>query len=220
MRGKRGVVYKSGPSNLALFFAGAAFVSWFSFLVASGFPVAAWVYYRVVPSTSAKLANILRNVVRGSRSLETEGKQFSLPPVDPALAEGHSISISSIGVDAEVIDRSFERYEEAIKKGVWRVPDFAIPEETYKKPMIFVAHRFGYLEWSNQYRRENSFFNLPKVKVGNEIEVVWDRRKYVYRITRVSEGEEIDDYSSDLILYTCKFLVSPVKIFVYAERVN
>jgi sortase (surface protein transpeptidase) len=86
--------------------------------------------------------------------------------------------------------------------------------------VILAAHRFGYLEWTNEYRIKNSFFNLPKLNPGDEFEILWDQRHYKYKVAKVTEGEEIDDYSYDAILYTCKFLVSKTRIFVYAKRVN
>jgi len=94
-----------------------------------------------------------------------------------------------------------------------------MPKPDEGTPVILSAHRFGYLEWTNEYRRKNSFFNLPKLEEGDEIELIWDQRRFVYRVVRIVEGEEIDDYSTDLILYTCKYLVSPVRVIVYASRV-
>ena len=97
------------------------------------------------------------------------------------------------------------------------MPNFGTPING-KRPIILAAHRFGYLEWSNKYRRQNSFFNLPKLKEGDRVEIVWDKRKFEYRVVKIEEAEKITDYDVDLILYTCKFLVSPVKYFVYLER--
>ena len=79
------------------------------------------------------------------------------------------------------------------------------------------AHRFGYLKWSDSYRRQNSFYNLPKLKKGDVVRIIWKQRKYVYEIYGLEEGEEILDYSADLILYTCKFLDSSVRIFRYGR---
>ena len=86
--------------------------------------------------------------------------------------------------------------------------------------MILAAHRFGYLEWTQSYRLKNSFYDLPKLESGNEVEIVWNQHRYTYKITKVEEGTEIKDYSSDLVLYTCKFLKSPIRIFVYADLVK
>lgn len=223
MKRKRWVIYKSGPSNLAMFFAGAAIISWIGFLLASGFPLVQWIYYRFSPSTSYKLSEILQRTAKGADSqviAKDEVEPFELPGLDMSLPQGYFVNIPKMGVDSEIYEATLDNYESALRRGVWRVPDFSIPSETYKKPIILVAHRFGYLEWSNLYRRQHSFFNIDKLEVGDEVKVIWEQRKYVYRIERIAEGEEIDSYNYDLILYTCKFLVSPVKIFAYGMKVN
>lgn len=220
------VVYKRGPSTLAMFFAGLALASWVSFLFLSGFPVVQYAYYRLKPVTSAKLAEVLKNAQATDQAVQEEIapeeepqiEDEGLPEKDISLPEGHYLSIPEIEVDTIIWEGPTEEYERILKRGVWRVPEMPLPTEG--KPVILVAHRFGYLEWTNEYRRKNSFFNLPKLEEGDEIEVVWDQRRFKYRVDRVVEAEEIDDYESDLILYTCKFVVSPVRILVYATRVN
>ena len=216
-RRKRWVVYKAGPSNLALFFLGAAVISWLVFLVATGFPLYAWVYYRVKPDTSVKMGEILAgDFLQANKNQETQAR-VKLPPYDVSLPDGHWLTIPKIGVDTAIWEASYEEHEKALRKGVWRVPNFGTPING-KRPIILAAHRFGYLEWSNKYRRQNSFFNLPKLKEGDRVEIVWDKRKFEYRVVKIEEAEKITDYDVDLILYTCKFLVSPVKYFVYLER--
>lgn len=139
-----------------------------------------------------------------------------LPPYDPMLPVESRIKISSIGVDAQIYEAGYEDIEDALRKGVWRAGDFGIPPQR-ERPIILAAHRFGYLSWSNKFRRENSFYNLPKLKVGNKVEIIWSQRKYVYEIYAEEQGEEIVDYSGDLILYTCESLNSPIRIFKYAR---
>jgi len=85
------------------------------------------------------------------------------------------------------------------------------------KPTILAAHRFGYLAWSIPYRLKNSFYNLPKLKVGDLVEIDWGQRRYVYEVYAEGKGEEITDYTADLILYTCEAMNSSVRIFRYAR---
>ncbi|KKS80793.1 MAG: hypothetical protein UV56_C0008G0001, partial [Candidatus Woesebacteria bacterium GW2011_GWC1_43_10b] len=61
------------------------------------------------------------------------------------------------------------------------------------------------------------FYSLPKLKTGDTVEIIWRQRKYLYEVYKEEEGEEITDYSADLILYTCESLSSPVRIFRYAR---
>jgi sortase (surface protein transpeptidase) len=138
------------------------------------------------------------------------------PVFDSKLPRETRIKISEIGVDTTINEATLENYENALKKGVWRVSDFGTPADR-EKPMILAAHRFGYLKWSNLYRRKNSFYNLPKLENGDLIEITYKQRKYIYEIYRESRGEEIADYSADLILYTCESLNSKVRIFKYAK---
>lgn len=143
-------------------------------------------------------------------------KTVYTPPYNANLSVENKLVIPSIGVDTIINEASLENFEEALRLGVWRAPDFATPV-TQNKPIILAAHRFGYLKWDNDYRRQNSFYNLPKLTAGNTVEIVWRQRKYTYAIYSTQEGEEITDYSADLILYTCRDLTSSARIFVYAR---
>lgn len=220
------ILYKSGPSTLALIFAGMALALWGIFALLSSYPVGLYLYYTVVPKTTALLGESLQQT---SQQMSTQARVIpGIPDMaasaqiakDPTLPDGHFLSIPKIGVDTTIWEAQSDNYETALKKGVWRVPDFADPSMAGQgKPMILAAHRFGYLEWTQNYRLKNSFYELPSLKKGDMVEIVWNQHRYTYVVTRVEEGTQITDYSRDLIMYTCKFLVSPVRIFVYADLV-
>ena len=141
------------------------------------------------------------------------------PTFDAKLPVVNHLVIPSIGVNTDIQEASLNDYEDALKKGVWRVSDFGAPDNT-GEPIILAAHRFGYLVWTDLFRRENSFYNLPKVKIGDVIEIDWKQRKYLYEVYATNKGTEITDYSADLILYTCESLIGPERIFVYAHLVQ
>ena len=151
-------------------------------------------------------------------SLTTANQEISqyIPRFDPTLPLESRLKISSIGVDTKLEESTYDNYEEALKKGVWRVSNFGTPTDN-GRPVILAAHRFGYLAWNNIFRRKSSFYNLPKLEVGDTVEIVWRQRKYVYEVYAEGKGEEIADYSADLILYTCETLNGPVRIFKYAK---
>jgi len=138
------------------------------------------------------------------------------PAFDSKLSRDTTLKIPEIGVDTKVNEATYQNYEEALKVGLWRVPDFGTPTDR-TKPVILAAHRFGYLAWTNIYRRKNSFFNLPKLKSGDLVEITYKQRKYTYEIYAESRGEEITDYKANLILYTCETLNSNIRIFKYAR---
>lgn len=139
----------------------------------------------------------------------------SLPPIDPSLSPESRIKITKIGVDAQIYTSADEKYEDALRKGVWKPIEFGKPNGD--KPMILVAHRFGYLAWDNAYRRKNSFYYLPELEKGDKVEVIWHQRELPYEVYEVKKGTEVTDYNADLILYTCNDLFSNLKVFVYAK---
>lgn len=220
------ILYKRGPSTLALIFAGMALALWGLFVIFSSYPVGLYLYYSVLPRTTELLGKELQETgttmtaEARTQPITVVPPENQKPSKDVSLPEGHYLNIPQIGVDTVIWEAENSAYETALKKGVWRVPDFADPERNGEgRPMILAAHRFGYLDWSQDYRLKNSFYDLPKLKNGDMIEVVWDQIRHTYQVQKVEEGTEITDYSSDLIMYTCKFLVSPVRIVVYAKLV-
>lgn len=138
------------------------------------------------------------------------------PPFNASLSRDTILVIPSIRVDTKVNESTYENYESALRLGVWRVPDFGTPADR-GKPVILAAHRFGYVTWTNLYRRHNSFYNLPKLKVGDLVEITYKQRKYTYEVYGEGRGEEVTDYSANLILYTCETLNSGIRIFKYAR---
>jgi sortase (surface protein transpeptidase) len=141
------------------------------------------------------------------------------PAYDSRLPKENRLVISKIGVNTEIAEATYDNYESALKLGVWRVSDFGAPSAN-SMPTILAAHRYGYLAWSNLFRRENSFYNLPKLAVGDIVEIDWRQRKYTYEIYAEGQGTEITDYSADLILYTCVDLTGPERIFRYARLLS
>lgn len=237
------IIYKRGPSTIALVFAGMAIGLWGIFALLSSYPVFLYFYYTVVPSTTQLLSTALAKtgeesvsaIQQISDSTGPQNQEISEEPRpqitrDPSLPEGQYVAIPTLGIDTTVWEASSSAYEEALRKGVWRVPEFGTPDgvnpsassgqNNGRLPIILAAHRFGYVDWTQTYREKHSFYKLPDVKVGESIVLTWNQHRYTYKVTKVEEGTEITDYSSDLILYTCKFLVSPIRIVVYAELVE
>lgn len=214
--GKR-VIWLSRPSKISMVFAGVAILSILLGMVAIGVPVVPMVWYRVKPSAITNLAKVLRRPVVATESKE-EIRTIDdwQPEKDSALPDGGWLKIPAIKVNTQIHEEVSEQYEEALKKGVWRIPEFGTPI-LRESPTILVAHRFGYLKWSNSYRRDNSFFNLPKLKVGDTIDIYWGQRHYIYEVYAGDEGTEISDYTADLILYTCQYIESDRRIFRYAR---
>jgi len=127
------------------------------------------------------------------------------------------IILDKIGVDSPISTDA--DYTTALKNGAWMVPDYGTPTNGIS-PIIIAAHRFGYIYWDNATRKKISFYNLPNMHVGDTIQIIWEQRTFTYQIYAEDENTYITDYSANLILYTCKYLDSPVRIFKYAKLVT
>ena len=174
------------------------------------------VYYRLMPESATEVA-ITADSITPVVIEPVAPAQPELPPVDPTLPTGEYLRIPTIGVDAGV--QATLVAEEALESGAWRVPDFGTPLD-FSQPTIIASHRYGWLWWwQSDFGKKNSFYYLPETQLGDTIEVITDQRRFTYEIYAKEEGQTISDYSADLILYTCKFLNSPERYFVYAKRV-
>jgi hypothetical protein len=145
-------------------------------------------------------------------------RQVAQPEQEESLPEGNWLVIPRIGVRTEILES--EDPEESLIKGVWRAPEFGTPGDL-KQPMILAAHRYGYnWWWKGEYWKYHSFYLLPDLEPGDVVEIISDKRKYMYEIYSGEEGTEISDYNADLILYTCKFLTSDIRHFRYARVID
>lgn len=220
VRPGRRTIWLARQSTLSVMMGMMALILFVVGLIAAGVPVVPMVWYRVKPTVTMELATILHKpVVKQEQTAVARTYDDWQPAVDSTLQPGERITIPAIKVKTPIIETPTENFEWALSRGVWRVPDFGTPDDR-RLPTILAAHRFGYLSWTNTYRREHSFFNLPKLTQGDRIEVIWNQRKYVYEVYGWDEGREISDYSADLILYTCQYLESDIRIFKYARLIK
>ena len=180
------------------------------------------VYYTLFPADPVPIKASSEGTPLGGsfdqNNNRVETRRIPEPPYDPTLPDGQWLLIPRIGVQSEIIETA--NSEEALAKGIWRVQDFGVAGDL-TKPMILAAHRFGYKWWwESNYWKYHSFYLLPKLEPGDFVEVIANHRKYLYEIYAGEEGEEITDYNADLILYTCKFLNSPLRHFRYARLLD
>jgi sortase (surface protein transpeptidase) len=143
--------------------------------------------------------------------------ESTLPDIDESLPKENTIKVSSIGIDSVVVENSDAFL--GLEDGIWRVPDFGTPDSN-ELPIILAAHRFGYVYWTKEFRDTSSFYNLPKLRVGDRVQLIWGQRSYEYEVYKAEDNTQITDYDADLILYTCRMYNSPVRVFRYLSRVN
>ena len=181
-------------------------------------PTFPYIIYRLKPfQTDTDVEKITADLGEYNQDSDTSTSVIEEIPIDTSLPEENYLVIDKISVYSPITEG--EDYKEALKSGTWIVPDFGTPDDN-DMPIILAAHRFGYVYWDKETREEISFFNLPKLKVGDKVNIIWEQREYTYEIYKAEESTYISDYSADLILYTCKYFSSPERIFRYANRVS
>lgn len=178
-------------------------------------PVFPHIWYRLNPTATTEEVQALEP--KGLSKPEEKKEEVELPKFDETLPKTNSVIIPSIGVNSPINEGP--DYEKALEKGSWLVNNFGTPDNNAYS-IILASHRFGYISWSLQQRKEMSFFSLPKTKVGDTIEIIWGQRRYEYEIYKAETSQQISDYDADLILYTCLLFNSPDRIFRYAKRIN
>jgi len=181
-------------------------------------PVSPYIWYIVNPdATDNELIALSAEIIPEREVIVEKEIEDDLPPIDESLPEKPYVVIESIGVYSPI--NTGENYIQALKNGSWIVPEFGNPINN-SESIILASHRFGYSSWSRETRDKISYYNLPETKVGDTIEIIWDQRKFEYEIYKGEENTYITDYDADLILYTCKFYNSPIRIFRYAKVVK
>ena len=114
------IIYKRGPSTIALVFAGMAIGLWGIFALLSSYPVFLYLYYTVVPSTTKLLSTALAKT--GEESGVVFIRQEPPPTIsdepkpsitrDPSLPEGQYLAIPTLGIDTTIWEASSSAYEE------------------------------------------------------------------------------------------------------------
>ncbi len=179
------------------------------------------VYYRIFPADIEPVIALESGTPLGgdfSQGSQVE-KKVELPARNENLPKGNWLIIPRIGVRTQL--QSSQDPAEALKQGVWMAPDYGQPGGDNDLPIILAAHRFGWeWWWQTDYWKYHSFYQLPDLELGDIVEVISDQRKWTYEIYAGEQGETITDYEADLILYTCKFLNSPLRYFRYARWID
>lgn len=88
----------------------------------------------------------------------------------------------------------------SLRKGVWRIPASSTPDKGSNT--VLVGHRFT-------YSGQAVFYHLDKVKVGDELTLIWDKKVYTYAVSEISVvppsqvSVEAPTKEAQLTLYTC-----------------
>lgn len=143
----------------------------------------------------------------------------TLPTVEQrAVPDGHRLVIPTIGVNVEIIEGQTEAALD--KGGVWRIPSTSTPDQLSNT--VISGHRWKYLPPSSI-----SLYLLDKVKDGDPMMVLWDKKVYTYRV----RGREIvtpdrtdilhDTDTPTLTIFTCTPLFSTShRLVLYADLIS
>lgn len=125
------------------------------------------------------------------------------------------IIITKIGVNSPIIRSIDSNY--ALARGAWLSPENALPGENNN--VVISGHRFKYLPPNNL-----TFYLLDKLKKGDIISVIWDRKYYYYQVKETKIVLPTDIYILDpttkpiLTLYTCTPIFSEAKRLVVVSE--
>ena len=131
-------IYSTKISESLIKAAKAAAIVGVSILLITAAPT---VWNKVKTSGSKIFANTKVNGVQTPESIIASDYQ---PRFDASLPLENQIRIPSIGVDAVIQESTLENFEDALKKGIWRVSDWGTPY-TRNKPTIMAEGGWQFL---------------------------------------------------------------------------
>lgn len=126
----------------------------------------------------------------------------------------NTIVIPKIGVHSEIFSGATS---DTLIKGVWFRPHSATPGTDGN--VILASHRI--LQGFDDPR---SFYHLPKLAVGDHIQIFWDKKEFVYTVEATREVASDDirieapSDSEQLTLYTCTPLWTSERRFVVTAK--
>lgn len=136
------------------------------------------------------------------------------------ITNGNRLYIPQINIDSEILEGpNLEILDQ--KEGVWREPDTKDPESSGN--MSIAGHRFQYLPPNT-----HTFYNLDKLNLGENINVYWQGKEYIYKITQIFEVKPNETWiknsdlsKNEITLYTCSPLfTSTHRLVVKGEIAN
>jgi LPXTG-site transpeptidase (sortase) family protein len=139
---------------------------------------------------------------------------------NPSTKPGNRLVIPGIGVDAQIFESTDLKILDT-HDGVWH--DKSERNPTTRGNMVIAGHRFRYL-----HHISNHFYNLPKLRPGAKLYVVWDKKVYEYSVskTKTVTPDHIEirnDHPAvpyELTLYTCTLFNSNLDRFVVSAALS
>lgn len=129
-------------------------------------------------------------------------------PASPSQPQVNSLIIPAMILHEPTLEGPASDWYNILKQGIWRWPDSSTPDKGGNT--VFLAHRFSYTG------PHGAFYYLDKLKIGDEIGVLWDKKTYTYKVTSTATvpptQTSIEDNTPDsrITLFTCTPLWHPV----------
>lgn len=147
------------------------------------------------------------------QELEKFEKEHGITKVEK---ENTILQIKSVDIKGRVVDGEDAN---AMERGFWYYPLSAAPGK--QGNTILIGHRFLHLP-----PKQDTFFNLDKVKIGDKISIQQDENTYTYTVINIKEVEKNDNRilanTSDyrITLITCTPLWTSEKRLVITGKMD
>ena len=106
-------------------------------------------------------------------SFVSPGEDFSVTPVPPTpITMKDRLVIASVNINMPVFLGDTEK---TLNKGGWLFPATSRPEQGGNS--VIFGHRYMY-----RPPKSNTFWNLDKVEIGDEMVLTWQGKEYKYRV--------------------------------------
>lgn len=141
------------------------------------------------------------------RRQQLQAKVHKPPVSHPTTPQPNSVIIPSMLLDQPILEGTIANQYKVLNQGIWRWPRSSTPDKGGNT--VLIGHRFTYTN------PRGVFYFLNKVKVGDDIGVVWSNRSYTYRVVSINEVPPTDTAienntpNPELTLFTCTPLWLP-----------
>lgn len=134
-------------------------------------------------------------------------KPSTTPAKTQPATRPNSLTIPAMLLDTPILEGPVKDTYKILDHGIWRLPFTSTPDKGGNT--VIVGHRFTYTN------PQGIFYYLNKIRVGDEVGVVWNNISYLYKVSSVSTVPptqvDVQAPSADarLTLYTCTPLWNP-----------
>lgn len=154
----------------------------------------------VLPALQYKFSNQSGQRQRISHSLHATRTPAATPQANQLL-------VPAMLLQQSILEGPVSTQYKTLDAGIWRWPGSSTPDKGGNT--VLIGHRFTYTN------PRGVFYHLNKVKIGDEIGVFWNHKKYLYTVTSIAQvpptATHIQEATADsrLTLFTCTPLWLP-----------